>query len=157
MTSDKKARSLRGTRYVLEEPADFGSDVICGALEAANEVGSGIGATAKGAVIGIIRGVGEITTVTFGVLSDTVRAAVKGTGDVGGDVGRVARNAAEGGLGVESPQSCLGAARAGTLYCRKHDGDPSRLSGRSRCRSRLFGCECGAEGCDELRHLLHRR
>ena len=33
--------------------------------------------------MGVIKGVGEVTTVTAGVISDTVRAAIKGTKGVG--------------------------------------------------------------------------
>jgi len=47
-------------------------------------------------VVGTIRGVGEVTTVTAGVISDTIRAATKGTSEVGGDVAKVAQGAAEG-------------------------------------------------------------
>ena len=48
-------------------------DVMKGAIQATNEVGTELASTAKGAVIGVIRGSGEISTVSVGVLSDTVR------------------------------------------------------------------------------------
>ena len=57
-----------------------------------------VGGAAKGAVIGTILGVGEVTTVTAGTLSDTVRAAIKGTREVGGDVAEAGRGAAEGAI-----------------------------------------------------------
>lgn len=38
-------------------------------------MGAEVGGVVKSGVIGIVKGVGEVTTVTAGVISDTVRAA----------------------------------------------------------------------------------
>ena len=56
-----------------------------------------VGSTSKGAIIGVIRSEGEVTTFAVEACSDTVRAAIKGTSKVGGgDVGAITRSAVEG-------------------------------------------------------------
>ena len=73
-------------------------DAVAGPIHAAHQAGAELGLAAKGAVIGTIKGVGEVTTVSVGVVSDTIRAAIKGTGKIGGDVNKGARSATEGAL-----------------------------------------------------------
>ncbi|UCC60103.1 MAG: hypothetical protein JSV02_10325, partial [Dehalococcoidia bacterium] len=70
---------LRSARDVARESTGLMGDTIAGAIEAANKVGAELGTTAKGAVIGSIQAIGEVTTVTTWVISDTIRAAIKGT------------------------------------------------------------------------------
>ncbi len=62
----------------------------------ANRVAT-VGSTSKGTIIGVIRDVSEVRTFAVEACSDTVRAAIKGTSEVGGgDVGAIARSAVEG-------------------------------------------------------------
>jgi hypothetical protein len=58
--------------------------------------------TVKGTIIGAIRGIGEVTTVTVGVLSDTIRSVIKGVGEVGGEITASARYIAEGAVEASS-------------------------------------------------------
>ena len=89
---------MSGSREVIGDVQGLVADVVKGTLNATGDVGAEVGSTAKGAIIGVIRGVGEVTTVTVEACSDTVRAAIKGTSEVGGDVALVTRNAVEGAI-----------------------------------------------------------
>ena len=77
-----------------------------------------------GALIGVVQGVGEVTIVTIGTLSDTVRAATKGTQEIGGDVAVAGQGAVDGalvaaksvGLTLEGSVTCVAkAAIEGTI------------------------------------------
>jgi hypothetical protein len=65
---------------------------------AQNEENTEIAKTVKGTVLGVIRGIGEVTTVSVGVLSDIIRSVIKGIGEIGGEVTTSARYIAEGAL-----------------------------------------------------------
>jgi hypothetical protein len=64
----------------------------------ANQADTEVAKTVKGTTLGIIRGLGEVTTVTVGVLSDIIRSVIKGIGEVGGEVTTSVRYVAEGAL-----------------------------------------------------------
>ena len=105
-------RSIRGGRA---EASRVATQAIVAAIRAGYEAGAEIGSVSKGAVIGAIQGVGEVTKVTPRILSDAARAAVKETSEVGGDVATAARKAVEGAIeaGKQRGMKAEDAASAG--------------------------------------------
>ena len=57
--------ALQGSRATATEFSGLVGDVMKGAIQATNEVGTELASTAKGAVIGVIRGSGEVSTVSI--------------------------------------------------------------------------------------------
>ena len=113
------ARTLRATRRKRSEAPRIAGEAVEDAIRAASEAGgTELGSVAKGAVIGVIEGVGEASRVTLGVVGQAVRAAVKGTSEVGGDVVTVARKAVEGAIeagkqtGLKAEDAATTAARS---------------------------------------------
>ena len=56
VTKDSTVNTLKGARDVVQEATSLVGDTITGAVQAANETGTGIASTAKGAVIGQFEG-----------------------------------------------------------------------------------------------------
>ena len=88
-----KGKKTEVSRHVAEE-------VVESAIDAGSEVGAELGSIAKGAVIGAVEGVGEVTKVDKSIISGVAKAAVKETGKVGGDVVLVAKKVVEGAIEV---------------------------------------------------------
>ena len=53
--------ALQGSRDVIEGVQGLTVDVIKGTIQATGSVGAELGSTSKGAVIGVIRGFGEVS------------------------------------------------------------------------------------------------
>jgi CheY-like chemotaxis protein len=106
--------SVRGKRTETQRIAD---NAIEGAIQAGSKAGSDLGSVAKGAVIGTMQGVGEVSKVTTSIIRDTVRSAIKGTSDVGGDIAIVTKKAVEGAIeaGKQAGIKAEDAASAGAI------------------------------------------
>ena len=115
ITREITSTTLRGVKGRKAEAPRVAEDTIEGALKAGSEAGIDLGAVAKGAVIGVVQGVGEVTRVTTGTISDAAAAAVRVAGEIGGDVALVARKAVEGAIeaGREANLRAEEAASAG--------------------------------------------
>jgi CheY-like chemotaxis protein len=115
VTRDITSSTLRSVKGRKAETPRVAGDTIEGAVKAGSEAGMDLGAIAKGAVIGVVQGVGDVTRVTAGTISDAAAAAVRVAGEVGGDVALVARKAVEGAIeaGKEANLKAEEAASAG--------------------------------------------
>ncbi len=107
-------RRRKGTsRQVAEE-------VVEGAIEAGSEAGADLNSVTKGAVIGAMQGVSEVTKVNENVISDTAKAALLGTSKAGGNVVTAARRIVEGAIEASDrvgfkAEDAAAAAAAGLL------------------------------------------
>ena len=88
-----KRKRIEVSRRVAEE-------AVKAAIAAGNEAGGELGAIAKGAVIGAVEGVRDVTKVDKSVISGVAKVAVKEAGMVGGDVAAVAKKEVEGAIEV---------------------------------------------------------
>jgi CheY-like chemotaxis protein len=115
ITREITSSTLRSVKGRKAEAPRVAGDTIEGAVKAGSEAGMDLGAVAKGAVIGVVQGVGDVTRVTAGTISDAAAAAVRAAGEVGGDVALVARKAVEGAIeaGKEANLKAGEAASAG--------------------------------------------
>ena len=98
VTREITSSTLRSVKGRKAETPRIAEDTIEGAVKAGSEAGQDLGAVAKGAVIGVVQGVGDVTRVTAGTLYEAAAAAVRVAGEVGGDVAMVARKAVEGAI-----------------------------------------------------------
>jgi len=57
-----------------------------------------VGAAAKGAILGVIRGTKEVGVGATDAIGASASAVVKATAEVGGDVAKAARSAVEGAI-----------------------------------------------------------
>ena len=84
-----KGKKTEVSRHVAEE-------VVESAIDAGSKADSELASIAKGAVIGVVEGVGEVTKVDKSIISGVAKAAVKETAKVGGDVVAVAKKSSGG-------------------------------------------------------------
>jgi len=90
--------TLRNVRHRKGVVPDVTREAINGAIQAGSHAGSELGSVAKSAVIGVVRGLGEVTRITPAVISEAVKAAIYSTKKVGGDVTIVSQSAVEGAI-----------------------------------------------------------
>ena len=88
---DVKGKKAEVSRHAAEK-------VVESAIDAGKEAGDDLGSIAKGAVIGAIDGVGEVTKVDKNIISGVAKAAIKQTSKIGGDVVTVSRKVVEGAI-----------------------------------------------------------
>ena len=136
VTRANSVKALKGVSEIGTETTSILMEGVSGVVQGAIQVGSDVGSSAKGAVIGTILGVGEIATVTVGTLSDTVRAAIQGTSEVGGDVAEAGRGAAEGAIST-TKELGLSLEDAGSRDCPRRHRRSSRRGQRSRHDSQV--------------------
>ncbi len=87
-----------GKRRRKETSRQVAEEIVEGAIEAGSEAGANLNSVAKGAVIGAMQGVSEVTEVNEEVISDTAKAALISTSKAGGDMVTVARRIIEGAI-----------------------------------------------------------
>lgn len=98
-TREIAAITLRGGKRRRKETSrQVAEEIVVGAIEAGSEAGANLNSVAKGAVIGAMEGVSEVTEVNEDVISDTAKAALAGTSKAGGNVVTVARRIIEGAI-----------------------------------------------------------
>ncbi len=115
-----KRRRKVTSRQVAEE-------IVGGAIEAGSEAGANLNSVAKGAVIGAMQGVSEVTKVNEEVISDTAKAALVSTSKAGGDMVTVARRVIEGAIEAADragfkAEDAAAAAAAGLLRAAEEIG-----------------------------------
>lgn len=115
-----KRRRKVTSRQVAEE-------IVGGAIEAGSEAGANLNSVAKGAVIGAMQGVSEVTKVNEEVISDTAKAALVSTSKAGGDIVTVARRVIEGAIEAADragfkAEDAAAAAAAGLLRAAEEIG-----------------------------------
>lgn len=71
-------------------------EVVEGAIQATEQVGTGLTVSTKSVAKGIVMGVHEVGGDVMQAASDTVRSVIRHTAEVGADVGLVARRAVNG-------------------------------------------------------------
>ncbi len=91
-------RHVRGKK--AEASRRVAEEIVEGAIEAGSEAGAELGSVAKGAIIGAVGGVGEVTQVDKGIISGTAQAAIKRAVRAGGDLIGVATKVVEGAIEV---------------------------------------------------------
>lgn len=95
------------------------------AVEAGNRLGADLGSMVQGAVIGVIRGLGQVTTVTPAMIGEAVRAAIRSASRVGADLERVSWSAVEGAVeagkevGINENAAASAAAQAAVKSVRR--------------------------------------
>ena len=116
-----------GKRRRKETSRQVAEEIVGGAIEAGSEAGANLNSVAKGAVIGAMRGVSEVTEVNEDVISDTAKAALLGTSKAGGDLVTVARRILEGAIEASDrvgfkAEDAASAAAAGLLRAAEEIG-----------------------------------
>ena len=102
-------------------------EIVSGAIEAGSETGSNINSVAKGAVIGTVKGVSEVTEVKEELISETSKAALLETSKAGGNLVTSAKKIIEGAIEVADQvgfkaEDAASAAAAGLLRAAEEIG-----------------------------------
>jgi CheY-like chemotaxis protein len=102
-------------------------EIVEGAIEAGSEAGANLNSVAKGAVIGAMQGVGEVTEVNGNIISTTAKAALIGTSKAGGNVVTAARSIVQGAIEASArvgfkAEDAAAAAAAGLLQAAEQIG-----------------------------------
>jgi CheY-like chemotaxis protein len=90
--------TLRGGKRRKKETRQVAGDIVEGAIEAGSEAGANLNSVTKGAVIGAMEGVSEVSEVNGEVISNTAKAALIGTNKAGGNLVTAARRIVEGAI-----------------------------------------------------------
>ena len=119
--------TLRNARNRKDKAPDVTREAVSGAIQAGSHAGSELGSVAKGAVIGVIRGLAEVTRVTPALLGDAVKAAIRAAKKEGGDIPSVSRSAVEGAIeagqevGIKAKEAASAATAAAVESAREID------------------------------------
>lgn len=126
---------LHSIREVVTETTYLAGDNLANTISATRTKGAAIGCTGKGALIGTIQSAGEISVATIEVISNTIRAAIKGVSGVRGDAAKMFQGAAQGTLsliknvGLRIEEAVFGVARVAISTTRDTETDSASIVG----------------------------
>ncbi len=90
------SNALRTIGVAAHEGITVAKDVMKGAIQATEEVGTGLTLSTKSVAKGIVMGVSDVGGDVVAVATTTVERAVKGAAEIGADVSVIARRAVDG-------------------------------------------------------------
>ncbi len=144
-TREIAAITFRGNKQKRKRVSQqLTGEIVSGAIEAGSKTGININSVAKGAVMGTVKGVSEVTEVKEELISDTSKTALLETSKAGGNLVTSARKILEGAVEVADQvgfkaEDAASAAAAGLLRAAEEIGASAMTAVTKVISGTIFG------------------